>query len=63
MTHEDYISHLTSDSTRSLLTCCMHNLQDEDIVATIMRKVQDDDMFADELESAIQNYAAGLDAK
>lgn len=60
MTHEDYVGHCTAEETRSLLLCCLDNLTNEDAVKIIMRKVQDNDDFADELESAIQDYAGGI---
>jgi hypothetical protein len=57
---QDIINRLTHEETENMMTCCMINLSDEVVVEVIMRKVHESDMFADELESAIQNYAADL---
>lgn len=57
---QDIINPMTREDTKDLMSCCMDNMPDEEVVEVIMEKVRLEDMFADELESAIQNYAAEL---
>lgn len=56
-----YIDELEVGQTSELMAACMDNMTHEEIVNAIMKKVNLEDMFADEMESAIQNYAAGLE--
>lgn len=58
---QDIVNHLTREGTQEMMTCCMDNLVDEDVVEVIMAKAPTGSAFLDELRSAIDDQAERQD--